>query len=521
MAFYDNQEDEDQQAANAQQPGGQVQSGSSVVTGGGGLSAGGTQAPKSNSPDRPGNFVNLQQYLDANKTQSQKLGGQVSGVINNSAQDAATGISGLNDKFGEKVNQGQIANFGSAVDEGTQILNDANKGNVSGDQVNRFKDITNASYKGPNNLSEAADIYQPVTQKVDLAKTQADLSKTEPGQEQLLKGINNSTNYTPGAQRFDTYLLKNPESQKKLSDARTAADALQGQMSTADQSAAQQAEQAKTQAQVTQDTIRKALGIFDDPSTPQNEAAGALGDYQNEIAGNLSKANTDTSALTQKINSGNLSRDDLKTLGLNNMQTYGIDLKNFYQPGVATEAGVTTPEERARYNALLQLSGGDSQLYSGANEDDFGNFHPNVNSNAFNQAINDSKSLWEVGNMNNNLPGYSPDALKWAGEGGWRDHAGIMDPTDVREENMKAAIKALYNTGSITPDAMKQISDQFGGSQFAPMKKFLDYYTQLQAMRGRMLTSDPNERIGGLMPELPKSNDGSIDWSQIKKPEGK
>ncbi len=105
MAFYNSQEDENQQA-NSSSPGAQTQSsGSSVITGnsGTGSSAPGASAPKTNSPDRPGNFVNLQDYLTANKTQASKLGDQASGIINQSADTARQGVSTFNQEASDKI----------------------------------------------------------------------------------------------------------------------------------------------------------------------------------------------------------------------------------------------------------------------------------------------------------------------------------------------------------------------------------------------------------------------------------
>lgn len=487
MAFYNNQDEEQENVENQ----GGIQSGpqSSIISGAGGAPGSGPQGAQApGTPDKPGNFVGLKDYLNANKKQSQKLGDQVAGRVTNAVNDANQEIGAVGDKFTQKVNEGQIANAAGAKDEGLGIINQAaTSGNVSADQANRFKDIAKAEYKGPNSLQDATDISQNVYHKAQNAQKQADATKTESGRQEILRGMNNSPQYTTGAQRFDAYLLNNQDTQGKLAQAREGAGAVAGNLSAAEQAAQAQAQNAKSQAQITQEAIRNAFGRFDDPSTPQNEAAGALGNYETDIRGQLKGATDTSNALAGRVNSGALTAEDLALLGLQNDSTYGVNYANYFQGGTPTLAGVTDPEERARYMALASLSDDVPNLYGGASEADFGAYRPSGSNEAFQQAVNEQKNLWE----NVKFEQMKQNAINSAGAGGTvdaqflRNAAGAARNADELEKAFRdyaAELQRRYYGSSKTPD---QIYREFVLPNASP--GFDQYLSQLQNMRGQRL----------------------------------
>lgn len=514
MAFYEQDEDENQQDPNAQGAAQQAPSptGSQTIAGGSSAAPGGSSvAPKAaGAPDKPGNFVGLKDYLNANRVQSQKLGNQVSGNLNQNISQASQALGGLQGAFGEKVKSGQIANLDTATDEGKGLIDQAAKeGKVTDEGKQRYGEIANAQYKGPNSLAEATDIYQPVVAQVNKANTDAGLTTTEEGRQQLLRNISKSPSYTAGAQRFDSYLLNNPESMTKLGDARKNAAGLQTQLGTEESTATDTAKKAAQQAQSVQDAIRSAFGKFDDPSTPENEALGALGNYQGEVQGNLSQAQQYGNDLANHVNNGQMTMDDLARLGLKNDSTYGIDFKNYFQQGVPTAAGVTTPEEKARYDALLALGGVQGGMYSGSAPDEFGNYKPTSNLDAFQSAVADQKKLYEVTQAKqkaNDLTNFLRHGRQGVTIGG-----GIMD-------NYLKGIEKGNNADEIL--AALQQMEAYEKSQGINS----NYYGQQSALRN-YLTNDlqkaRDKTLVGNTPDLPTKNDGSIDWGAIKAPKGK
>lgn len=508
MAFYDQDEDEGQAVAE----GGSVSTGpqSSVISGqgsGGGQGVGATTQSK-NAPDKPGNFVGIHDYLKANKPQAEKLGNKVAGQLGSDIAQAQTGVGGLQSAFDQKVKGGQIANIDTAVDEGKGLINKAaTQGQSSADDAKRFGEIYNAQYKGPNSLVDATDVYQPVANQVNKASTNANLTKTEEGRQELLRNQAMSPTYSRGAQRFDSYLLGGAENQAKLGQQRTAADALKTQLGAEETAAGEKVSAAKTQAQNTADAIRAAFGKFDDPSTVENEAAGALGNYQNDINSQLASETDFVNALQGRVDSGTLTDADLQKLGLLNDSTYGVDFKNYFQKSVPTAAGVTDAQEKARYDALMQLGGLSGGMYGGASPTDFGSYSPAAGLNEFKQAVADKKNLYEVTQAKQK----AKDVVDFfrSGGAGWDVGAGstnalLQNLLDAKNADEIAAAHEAFNKG-------------YGGTAnyFAPQVALESYLkdTLVNARNQNLINNNT-------VPSLPTTDQGEIDWSQIDAPTG-
>ncbi len=507
MAFY--QDEEDKQDPNTQGAAQQGPTGSGIITGTEGSGTSGAQSAPSSAPtaapDKPGNFVGLKDYLNANRVQSQKLGDQVAGNLNQNTSEASQALGGAQGAFDQKVKGGQIAGFEGAQEEGKGLINNAaTQGKTSAQDAARFGEITNAQYKGPNTLAEAADVYQPLSDKVNKANTQAGLTNTEEGKQTLLRGMNQSPNYTQGSQRFDSYLLNDPNNRSKLEQARTGAGALQGQLTEQEQMAAQKAQSAQAQAKATADAVRSAFGRFDDPSTPENEAAGATGDYQKTIQKQLQDAQTYGQGLTSRVNSGGLTTDDLQKMGLQNLPTYGVDFKNYYQENNPTDAGVTTPEEKAKYDALSQLGGLQGGMYNGAGAGDFGNYSPGANKDAFNQAVGAQRDLYEKTNPLQRAQALAQRFNAAPGEGYYGRYKSAVGSAK-NADDVQAALQALESEQTahgVDPNFYSEEGD---------LRNYLS--DTLPGMRSQLLSKQEAP------PVLPVSGTG-IDWSQIQAPTG-
>lgn len=256
MAFY---QDEDEQQQAAQQQGTNVPTGpeaGSFVTGQG---ASPTPSQKSDTatPDNPGNFVGISQYLEANKPQSSKLGTQVANQVQGTIAQAQQGVNDLTGQFKQQADAGQIKDIQNAVEDAKNITNTAAQGQagaLSQDQTQRFGEVANAQYQGPNSAIET-DLYAPVYSEVQKAGKYADLSKDESGSQQLLKDIYQGPNYSAGENRLDSYLLNSQENREKLQEARKEANqGLEAQFEAANQQTADYAAQQKALA----DSVRQA-----------------------------------------------------------------------------------------------------------------------------------------------------------------------------------------------------------------------------------------------------------------------
>lgn len=258
MAFYDENEELD-----VNQQTGQFSTGPQS-----GLIAGQSQAqgvnapgqagatPKSPTPDNPGNFVGLQQYIQANRPQAQRLGGQVSSQIQGSVNEAQQKVDVLGQGFRQEADKGQIANIGTASQEAKNITQQAASADldkqINEDQTKRFGEIATAQYKGPTKLTES-ESYAPTTQSIQKAQQYADLSKSEAGNQQLLKDIYKAPAYSVGENRLDSYLLEAGFNRDKLAGTREQAQKLTSTLSKEEQAAADYAAQQKALA----DSVRQ------------------------------------------------------------------------------------------------------------------------------------------------------------------------------------------------------------------------------------------------------------------------
>ncbi len=396
MAFY-NQDEEDQQNPEQQGAAQNAPSGSGLISGGSSGSSPNTPQA-AGSPDKPGNFVGLKDYLNANKPQAAKLGDQVAGNVQGVVAGAQGELGGLGDKFKQEADKGQISNIGTGQQEAEGIIGKTSAlgagQKLSDEDKSRFGQIAGAQYQGPNQLSDTS-FYQPAAQKVSDAQKTADLTKSEPGTQQLLSNIFNQPNYTTGEKRFDNYLLKSKDTQDKLAAARAPAAQFQSQLDTANQGATDYATQQKATADKLREQVSKALGTFDDPTTPQNEAAGALGNYQNQVGGQLATKQSDLDQLTQRMKSNTLNDQDRQTLGVPDLNSYGVGYDNYFNAGTPSLAGVTTPEQQAQYQALLDLGGTEGNpLYGGAAPGEFGAYKPTFNTGAYSTAVDTAKGAY-------------------------------------------------------------------------------------------------------------------------------
>lgn len=413
MAFYD--EEEDQQDPNAQQS---VQNpNSSVITGTPGGGGGSTPGAKANAPDRPGNFVNLQSYLSANKSQANKLGDQAAGVINQSADQARQGVSALNQEADEKIKS--VGMLGDDVSNKIQTAPET----LTPEERQQVKSTKAATYQGPesyvnlNSFQQASDSKQKAQQNIDN-------SGTEQGRMGLISQINSKPR-TQGMNVFDNALLQSGGGREKLS---VAANANQDVKTGLDQAT---------------EAIQGKIGRADDPSTPDiDESAGAIGQTNKSSADALKKVQDALSGWTSgfqpkvtqaqqnlvdlqnrvqsDIGDNPLQLDDetMQLLGLSRGQRlYNNNLSNYLKPASPTDinaANVATNEDYTRYAALADLAGDQSLLLDPANASKAGTA-PKMTADGekLQGDINQAKSNYDasfktVGALNNYAGGGTP-----------------------------------------------------------------------------------------------------------------
>jgi hypothetical protein len=313
----------------------------------------------------PGNFVGIQQYINANKPQSAGLANKVGGYVENLGNEARSQLESGKSQFNQAVEQGTtklnegLAN--EAATNATSVFNDPNK-------KAEFQKERDASYTGPTSFA-GSTFYTPAEQAVNKATTAASNATTAQGQSSILaqQAKEKSGRVNQGVNTFDTALLQSdPNAKNRLQGAAAQQSGLSESLNQVQNQSLSAAEQAKKTAAATKQAIAdKILG-----------KTGAVQGIQGAVA---QRADTATAkeaeiaktqkALSDALKSGSITRDQAVQLGMMSdnsinkpgaINTYGLTPADYFQYNQqlpATAAGVMTPEEKAQLDALYGLMG--------------------------------------------------------------------------------------------------------------------------------------------------------------------
>lgn len=264
--------------------------------------------PASGSSQKPtgSGFVNLFNYLDQNKTQSQGLSNKVGSTITGAGDEAKNKINQTQDVFNQK-NQAGTTQFNKGVLD--TVFKDPVK--ATEQQATDAKKQLNNTYQGPNQLSDVEDengLYTGILSSIGLAKNKVENSKTEGGRKELLREVEKSPIRTAGISSLNNLLLQNdPNSKQTLANARTGVGDLDERFNNA--KATTEALAAKSVADAAA-AKQQAQGLFDKNNQSYINRLNSKALSENERNKNL------INALNERYNNGNLTIDDLKSLGL-------------------------------------------------------------------------------------------------------------------------------------------------------------------------------------------------------------
>ncbi len=431
MAYYNENEDEEVSPEQGFQIGGEAGS----LSPGSGIPGGASSSPKG---DKPGNFVGLQTYLDANKNQANQFGEKVAGGISNKINEAQTGINQFGNQFEQEARGGLIQGFDTAKDEAGQITNRAATGGLNqlptDQDKNRFGQIVNAQYSGPKTAQESKN-FNPVRQSVMEAQKLADLSANESGTQELVgQFANKNKDYTQGSNRLDSYLMNTQENKQRLSNARSGAANLQPGLAGLEPQAAQVAQKMQADTEALRNEAKKILqdtAMGKKASVNTNLEQMQLANQQkNKQIADLRNLFADDS------DAGSILLDDnlINQMGLSQgQQLYGALNRdpNYYLPQeqVFDKNRAISREDQARLDALASLSSitGDKFTNPFAQRELAGTYQENpfdlssvgkkiaeeakVREAAYNQAY--KSDLLRPSYMTNpSNPGYTPEYLE-------------------------------------------------------------------------------------------------------------
>lgn len=381
MAYFQDDEDEIQQDPNQPNGAQTTGTGSSVIgtnatpatapgageqAAGSSASAGGSGSGGVRSP-----FVGINDYINANKSQSGKLANQVGGYVEGLGNDARNQLSTQEAAYNQDVDNNTV-NYNSG------LFNEVNQNaaQVAADQAKKDQVTAQrtAEYKGPTSF-ETSNYYQPVNTAIKSATTAADNTNTQAGRDAILSQFQNTNNgrANSGILALDNALLSSdPTAKTRLEQARAANSDLQGLFDTTASNATTKAQQAAATTQATNQQANQALtsnfqalkdlvagkvtSAKENYTSAEDVRAGSLTDKQLQNLG-LSRADYNRILADQYVDQGNLSNYvGAKTSG--NM----INANN-----------VASAEDYAREQALIDLMGSDEDFINTPDEAGTGN----------------------------------------------------------------------------------------------------------------------------------------------------
>lgn len=310
MAYFNNQEDEEENSQGMNQqdqaPTGTgsapVQLGSQSGSLGGAGNGNVQKAPAAPKPaPSSGSAPGFQNYAKANVGIAQgRLNNAAAKNVTNQGQQAKTAIGQATTGFGQRVDAGSLANRETAVQDVSNITGAARQttaapkplqatsqpqqptnglaveptqGNVpvapkgeqapsalTDEQTNRFSDVINAQYKGPESLRQAG-LYQLASGKVGTAQNTLNQTKTTGGREEMLKNMYSQRgDYTTGLNKLDSALLNaSKQGVQNLQNAATEQGNVEKQL---DRAQIDSAIKAQNRTNELQDIKNEAMGVF-------------------------------------------------------------------------------------------------------------------------------------------------------------------------------------------------------------------------------------------------------------------
>lgn len=365
MAFYDENEDDEQQEGQ-----GPVALGAEAGVLGEGAaqaqgSSGGGSAPKKEP------FVGISQYINANKPQSEKLANQVAGNIETKAQNADSALNSATNSFNQAADsqkvQGNDALFGEVQNNAVGVNSDANK-------KSQFETLRNASYSGPQDLQnlDSGNAWAGIQSALQKAKDAKAAANTESGRMGLIKEVSNNPRQSQGALLVDNLLLQsNPNAagklqqagssinsfDQRLSDANAASKAKSDEISANNASLAAGAKNALTSGY--QNIYGAGAGSDNKYGTDDDVAMNIGGSLLDRVAGKTAAQNDAYLGLKQRIGQNSLTPEDLNYFGISpDTRLYGANLKDYLTSNVdANIKNVATNDDYAKLAALSALSG--------------------------------------------------------------------------------------------------------------------------------------------------------------------
>lgn len=297
------------------------------------------------SPQRSGQYQNIQQYLSANQPQGAQMAGKVAGVVEQSATEA--------EKAGKALTE-QAPKIGEFKPE--EVLGQVTSGQAPSMTREQYAtQKTTGGYTGPQDITGLTG-YGEAQTKGQQAQTNVQAATTEQGQKNLLQQAYGRAGYggLSGQNILDQALFSQSQG------GREAISALGQKYSNLANVLGGYQTQAGDILKASQEQAAKNIAAF----APAEAAAktGILSPIEQRAAeANLQK---EYKATAEDLQDLTLNPETMAMLGLTQGQrVYGANLGSFIgaPTAQATVQNIATEQERQRYNDLMNFIGANPQ----------------------------------------------------------------------------------------------------------------------------------------------------------------
>lgn len=466
--------------------------GSSVT---GAVSGQGAQNSAPSSGGGSGSFTNLNQYIEANKDQSAGLGSKIQQGIQ---KDVNTGLSQLGSseqEYKTAQDQASVNPNDYTAQAVTQKVQGAlsNPSQVSQTDAQAFQDaqtkatnLATGKDTAPKTL-DSLNSYQNALGTLNQAQSNAQLTGTEAGRQQLLQQTFSRPTYTKGQSSLDQLLVQNvPENRQRFEDLRNnllGQYGLGSQETQAIQNAADYRTQQTKNAQGAAQNIQNVLyGPTDTTQTaPTGAQYGILTGLENQYqalpgqlnaqqAANLTAAQQQAKSYLSTINTLGASQGDIQN-AINSAITAGSQ-------GQASLANSLTPNQIAQLNALNTLAGRDQNtLGKDVLTFDQNQFNPNE---TYNRAPIDAAIQQRMAQVRSDIGSLNVPQQNISVEG---KNLGLADATNYV---VQRALSGAYDPSGDVSARFNPLIDQFNANILPKMNQMYKQYglppTNIQQM---------------------------------------
>lgn len=251
-------------------------------------------APSTPKPvGRSGSWTNLDTYLNANKDNAETMGNTIASNITNAGSAVRTGLQDTQTDYNSMVDKGTLKDLDTAKAESENIVRQARVNNqdsqINDDQVNRFKEVSNATYAGPNSL-DASQYFADTQTKFNKANDYQNNAKSDEGRFNLLQEMFSRPSYSQGQKSFDNLLIQG--NQQAKTNIQGAADSLNDLQSSWDKANTDASDVAAERLAATNDARNYAQNsLSTNRSERTNEVDSSLADINNRWADQYNEYN--------------------------------------------------------------------------------------------------------------------------------------------------------------------------------------------------------------------------------------